>query len=136
MSFYLRKNFGDCLRIHFYTFSSITLEKQVILFILNSMSTKVKNLDRLFHPVMKLVHCCPLPDVLNLALNFFENPLNNVLLLKIIDLARYFSPMYIEHRLTVQKQEWSRNRFMVWFFSLVPFNILHEHLAKRITVYP
>lgn len=69
------------------------------------MSTKVKNLDRLFHPVMKFIHCCPLPDVLNLALNFFENSLNNVLLLKIIDLARYLSSMHIEHGLTIQKQE-------------------------------
>lgn len=105
MSFYLRKNFGNCLRIHFYTFSRITLEKQVILFILNSMSTKVKNFDGLFHPVMKLVHRSSLPDVLNLALNLFENSLNNVLLLKIVNLARYLSPMYIQHRLTVHKQE-------------------------------
>lgn len=65
------EDFAYGFSVHFNTFADIIFKKEVILFLLDSMTTKVQNFDRLVHPVMKLVHGGWLSYVLNLTLNIF-----------------------------------------------------------------
>jgi len=45
LGFDLRKNFSNGLRVHFNTFTNVVLEQEIILFLLDSMATKMQDFD-------------------------------------------------------------------------------------------
>ncbi len=83
---------------------------------------------------MELIHRGPFSDVGHFALDLFEYFLYNGLFLKIVDLLLYLLTMNVQHRLTVKEKERSRYAFILALFTLVAFDILHEHLTQGVTV--
>lgn len=128
------KNFPYGLRIHFDTFTDVIFKKEIVLLFLYSMPTKVQDFNWLVHPIMKFIHGGSFSNVIDLALYFFEQLLDNVFLLKIINLLFDLLTVDIEHWLAVQKQKRSRTWFTIVFLAFVSLKVLHKHFAKWVVI--
>lgn len=117
------------LWVHLHTLPHIILKQQVVLLLLHPMPTKMQYLNRLFHPIVKLIHSRPLPNIRHPTLNLLQQLLDDWLLLEIVDLLLDLLTMNVEHGLTVEEEEWGGKGLVLTLLALVALDVLHEHLA-------
>ena len=65
----------------------------------------MQNLQSLFYPVVQFLHCGRLVDVVNFALSLLQGLLNNLFLLKIVDLLLDLPALIAEKWLAKHEEE-------------------------------